>query len=126
MNKRLMVGLLSAVFVVAACGDSSSSAAPSAGGGGDLAGKTITVSGAFVDAEAQRFADTVKPFEDATGAKVTYNGDKTFEQAIVVQAAAGNTPDVGLLPQPGLLGKTGLHGAASMRRRSRAVIVGPR
>jgi alpha-glucoside transport system substrate-binding protein len=103
MNKRLMVGLLSAVFVVAACGDSSSSAAPSAGGGGDLAGKTITVSGAFVDAEAQRFADTVKPFEDATGAKVTYNGDKTFEQAIVVQAAAGNTPDVGLLPQPGLM-----------------------
>ncbi len=102
MNKRLMVGLWSAVLVAAACGSSTSSAAPSAGGG-DLAGKTITVSGAFVDVEAQRFADAVKPFEDATGATVTYNGDKTFEQSIVVQAAAGNTPDVGLLPQPGLM-----------------------
>ncbi|HEY5434693.1 MAG TPA: ABC transporter substrate-binding protein [Candidatus Limnocylindrales bacterium] len=106
MNKRLLVGLWSAVLVVAACGSSTGTPAPSSSGGGgstNLAGKTITVSGAFVDTEAVAFAAAVKPFEDATGAKVTYNGDKTFEQAIVVQAAAGNTPDVGLMPQPGLM-----------------------
>lgn len=67
----------------------------------DLTGKTIVVGGAFVDAEATAFADAVKPFEAATGAKVTYNGDKSFEQNLNVQVQAGNPPDVALLPQPG-------------------------
>jgi alpha-glucoside transport system substrate-binding protein len=101
MKKRLVVGLWSAAFVVAACGGSSNTEAPSGGGGGDLSGKTITVGGAFVDTEAQRFADAVKPFEDATGAKVVYSGDKSFEQNLNVQVQAGNPPDVALLPQPG-------------------------
>lgn len=102
MSKRLWVGLWSAIFVVAACSGGGASPAPSAdGGGGDLAGKTITVSGAFVDAEAERFAEAVKPFEDATGATVAYSGDKSFEQQLNVQVQAGNPPDVALLPQPG-------------------------
>ena len=67
----------------------------------DLTGKTITVGGAFVDTEADRFAETVKPFEDATGATVQYSGDKSFEQNLNVQVQAGNPPDVALLPQPG-------------------------
>ena len=67
----------------------------------DLSGKTIVVGGAFVDTEAAAFADAVKPFEDATGATVTYNGDKSFEQNLNVQVQAGNPPDVALLPQPG-------------------------
>ena len=76
------------------------SMAPSSGAM-DFSGKTITVGGAFVDVEAQRFADTVKPFEDATGATVVYSGDKSFEQNLNVQVQAGNPPDVALLPQPG-------------------------
>lgn len=100
MKKRLLVGLWSAAFIAAACGGTSSTAEPSPGGG-DLAGKTISVGGAFVDVEAQRFADAVKPFEDATGAKVVYSGDKSFEQNLNVQVQAGNAPDVALLPQPG-------------------------
>lgn len=101
MKKRLLVGLWSAAFIAAACGGTGGTAEPSSGGGGDLAGKTISVGGAFVDVEAQRFADAVKPFEDATGAKVTYSGDKSFEQNLNVQVQAGNAPDVALLPQPG-------------------------
>ena len=117
MKKRLLVGLWSAMFVVAACGGSSATTAPTtapaesmapgesapaeSSGAMDLTGKTITVGGAFVDVEAQRFADTVKPFEDATGAKVEYSGDKSFEQNLNVQVQAGNPPDVALLPQPG-------------------------
>ena len=101
MKKRLLVGLWSAAFIAAACGGTSGTAAPSSGGGGDLAGKTISVGGAFVDVEAQRFADAVKPFEAATGAKVVYSGDKSFEQNLNVQVQAGNAPDVALLPQPG-------------------------
>ena len=118
MKKRLLVGLWSAAFVFAACGGGTATTAPgsstapgastapgeSAGASSeamDLTGKTITVGGAFVDVEAQRFADAVKPFEDATGAKVEYSGDKSFEQNLNVQVQAGNPPDVALLPQPG-------------------------
>ena len=121
MKRRLFVGFWTATFVFAACGGSGGSPAASSGGSpaassggspaasaaaptgaaGDLKGKTITVGGAFVDAEAAAFADAVKPFEAATGATVVYNGDKTFEQNLNVQVAAGNPPDVALLPQPG-------------------------
>jgi len=118
MRSRLLVGLASALLVVAACGSGSSTPAPTeaptsggesmapesmapSSGMPDLSGTTITVGGAFVDVEAQRFADTVKPFEDATGATVQYSGDKSFEQNLNVQVQAGNPPDVALLPQPG-------------------------
>lgn len=106
MNKRLFVGLWTTAFIFAACSGGGGSAAPStgssaAGGGTSLSGKTITVGGAFVDTEATAFEAAVKPFETATGAKVTYNGDKSFEQNLNVQVQAGNPPDVALLPQPG-------------------------
>ena len=68
---------------------------------GISAGTTISVSGAFVDTEAAAFEAAVKPFEDATGVDVVYNGDKSFEQQLNVQVQAGNPPDVALLPQPG-------------------------
>ena len=115
MKKRLFVGLWATAFVFAACSGGGSTAAPtsapSAGGGSspaagssdgaDLAGTTITVGGAFVDTEAASFEEAVKPFEDATGADVVYNGDKSFEQNLNVQVQAGNPPDVAMLPQPG-------------------------
>ncbi len=114
MKKRLLVGLWSAAFVFAACGGGTATNSPGAStapgtstapgessGAMDLSGKNIVVGGAFVDTEAAAFADAVKPFEDATGATVTYNGDKSFEQNLNVQVQAGNPPDVALLPQPG-------------------------
>ena len=104
MKQRLFVGLSVAALMLTACGGGGSTAAPSSGGAGasaapssggagasagasagaaasggaDLKGKTVTVGGAFVDKEAIAFEAAVKPFEDATGVKVTYNGDKSF------------------------------------------------
>ncbi len=120
MKQRLFVGLWATAFVFAACSGGGGTAAPSvsapssgggtaapsvpapsAGGGVDLAGTTVTIGGAFVDKEAVAFEAAVKPFEDATGADVVYNGDKSFEQNLNVQVQAGNPPDVALLPQPG-------------------------
>ena len=119
MKKRLIVGLWTTAFVFAACSGGGATTAPSAAATTpapstgtpasvapstaalDLHGKTITVGGAFVDTEAAAFAATIKPFEDATGATVTYNGDKSFEQNLNVQVQAGTPPDIALLPQPG-------------------------
>ena len=113
--KRFLILTAAASIVLAACGGGASAApssAPSSGsstapeptpGGVDLTGKTINVYGAFVDTEAAAFADAMKPFEAATGAKVVYNGDKSFEQNLNVRVQAGNPPDVALLPQPGAM-----------------------
>jgi alpha-glucoside transport system substrate-binding protein len=102
MRAKLAVLVGAVALVATACGGSSATTAPAgSGGGGDLAGKTVTVGGAFVDVEATNFANAVKPFEDATGVKVVYTGDKSFEQNLNVQVQGGNPPDVGLLPQPG-------------------------
>ncbi len=102
MHRRLVAIAAALAIIVAACGDSGATSEPGGGGGDqDLSGTTVTVGGAFVDAEAERFEESVKPFEDATGVDVVYNGDKSFEQQLNVQVQAGNPPDVGMLPQPG-------------------------
>ena len=103
MQRKLAV-LVGVAALVAACGGGATSAPGASGSpaaGGDLSGKTVTVGGAFVDIEATNFEAAVKPFEDATGVDVVYNGDKSFEQQLNVQVQAGNPPDVALLPQPG-------------------------
>ena len=100
MRAKLSVLVGVAALVVAACGGGAT-ATPGGGGGGDLSGTTVTVGGAFVDTRPRRFAEAMKPFEDATGVTVEYSGDKSFEQQLNVQVEAGNPPDVALLPQPG-------------------------
>jgi len=65
--------------------------------------KTVTVFGAFVDEEARRFEEAIKPFEDRTGIKVVYEGSKDFETLINVRVEGGNAPDIAGLPQPGLM-----------------------
>ncbi len=70
---------------------------------GDLKGKTVKVFAGIVTPEDQAYKDSYKPFEDCTGVKVEYEGDKSFETQILVRAKAGNTPDIAIVPQPGLL-----------------------
>jgi len=65
--------------------------------------KVVTVFGAFVDEEARRFEEAIKPFETRTGIKVIYEGSKDFETLINVRVEGGNAPDIAGLPQPGLM-----------------------
>ena len=65
--------------------------------------KTVTVFGAFVDEEAYRFEEAIRPFEERTGIKVVYEGSKDFETLISVRVEGGNAPDIAGLPQPGLM-----------------------
>ena len=67
------------------------------------AAKSVTVFGAFVDEEARRFEEAIKPFEERTGIDVIYEGSKDFETLISVRVEGGNPPDIAGLPQPGLM-----------------------
>lgn len=70
---------------------------------GDLTGETVSVFTSIVTPEDQPHIDSYKPFEECTGAKVNYEGDRSFEAQLPVRIRAGNPPDVAYIPQPGLL-----------------------
>jgi len=65
--------------------------------------KVVSVFGAFVDEEARRFEEAIKPFEERTGIDVVYEGSSEFETLISVRVEGGNPPDIAGLPQPGLM-----------------------
>jgi alpha-glucoside transport system substrate-binding protein len=79
---------------------------------GDLTGKQISVYTGIVTPEDAPYMESYKPFEQCTGAKVNYVGDKAFETQILVRAKAGNPPDIAIVPQPGLLQQLVATGAA--------------
>lgn len=70
--------------------------------GEDLSGNTVTVFGAFVDTDAERFAASMVPFEEQTGIDVVYEGSGDFESLISVRVEGGDPPDLAAFPQPGL------------------------
>ena len=91
-------------MVVTACGDDDSTDTTADGGGGDqpFAGEVVNIFGAFVDADAAAFDDTVAPFEADTGIDVVYEGSGDFETQIGIRVEGGNAPDIAMFPQPGL------------------------
>ena len=103
--------LLLVVFalVAAACGDdggSDTTAAGGEGGGtaasGDLAGKDVTIFGAFTTVEADAANSVIKQFfNEPTGANAVYEGSESFEEQVKIRVDGGNPPDIALYPQPG-------------------------
>ncbi|HRQ36291.1 MAG TPA: ABC transporter substrate-binding protein [Chloroflexota bacterium] len=71
---------------------------------GEFTGTTVTVDGAFEgnDVDGVKFSESVKAFEEATGIKVNYIGNKEFEGSIAIRVGAGDAPDIVDFPQPGL------------------------
>jgi len=102
--------LLALALGAAACGGSSTK---TTGGSkadcaaytqyGDLKGKTVSVFTGIVTPEDELLKKTWAPFEKCTGATIKGTFDKSFETQILVQAKAGNPPDIAIVPQPGLL-----------------------
>jgi alpha-glucoside transport system substrate-binding protein len=70
---------------------------------GEFSGTAVTLVGVMVDDEIPKVEASLKPFEDATGIDVQYEGTKEFEATINVRVDAGDAPDVVDFPQPGLL-----------------------
>ncbi|HSH78407.1 MAG TPA: ABC transporter substrate-binding protein [Herpetosiphonaceae bacterium] len=69
---------------------------------GDYRGMTVTMMGPFVDVDAEKFAEAMRPFEEATGIDIQYEGTKEFESIINVRVEGGTPPDIADIPQPGL------------------------
>ncbi len=70
---------------------------------GEFKGTAVSMLGPMVDEEAVKFNEAVKPFEEATGIDVQYEGSKEFEPQAIVRVEADDPPDIMDFPQPGLL-----------------------
>jgi alpha-glucoside transport system substrate-binding protein len=68
---------------------------------GDFTGTEVTVDGPFTNPDDLRFFESMAAFEEATGIKVNYIGDKEFEARLSIAVDAGNAPDIADFPQPG-------------------------
>jgi alpha-glucoside transport system substrate-binding protein len=93
-------------LVVAACGDDDDDgdeATETTDGGGGGAGGTVTIFGAFVDAEAEAFETALAPFEEESGIDVQYEGTGDFNDLIRIRAEADDLADIVIFPNPGLL-----------------------
>ncbi len=84
------------------------------GGGGGSAGlggnvdnaqtdndKTVTILGAFGGDEEKSFTKSLADFTSRTGIKIQYTSDQDFTTTIKAKVKAGDSPDIGLFPQPG-------------------------
>jgi alpha-glucoside transport system substrate-binding protein len=72
---------------------------------GTFDGAEVTISGTILDIEADRLAEAWADFAECADIDVQYQGSGEFEAQIAVLAEGGNAPDIGIVPQPGLLGR---------------------
>lgn len=111
MKKLLVVAiplLLIGTFVFTGCSKKEEAVTEKAAPAADdpyaeVRGKVVTMAGPFVDNDAIKFEEAVKPFEDLTGIDIQYEGSKEFEASIGISMEGGNPPDIVDFPQPGLL-----------------------
>ena len=70
----------------------------------DLAGQKLTIWGPWREGgDQEQFLTVLAYFEDATGVDVEYGSSENYEQQAQIDAAAGSSANITLLPQPGLL-----------------------
>ncbi|HKV88333.1 MAG TPA: ABC transporter substrate-binding protein [Candidatus Dormibacteraeota bacterium] len=90
--KRSLVLSIAAMFTAVACGTSSSQNAG-----------TVHFLGVWSGQELQNWLAVLKPFEDQTGIKVSYEASRDQDAILTSRVAAGNPPDVAGAPSPALL-----------------------
>ncbi|WP_179872597.1 ABC transporter substrate-binding protein [Microcella indica] len=70
---------------------------------GTFDGESVEVYATIVEVEADDLVTSWSDFEDCTGITIDYVGTQEAETQINVRAAAGDAPDLMIIPQPGLL-----------------------
>src|SRR5690349_18184704 len=96
---RVLAAALGAMLVAVACG-SSTAAGPG----------TVSVLAEWSGQEQSNFMAVLKPFEDQTGIKVTYESTRDLTAVIKTRVAAGNPPDLAGVPNPQLLSQFATQG----------------
>ncbi len=89
---RALSVALAGIFTVAACG-----------GGGTTSAGTVHVIAVWSGQEQASFMAVLKPFEDQTGIKVSYESTRDEDAILTSRVAAGNPPDLAAAPSPQLL-----------------------
>lgn len=79
--------------------------------GGQKIGGTVSVLATWGGSEQDSFLAMVKPFEDATGVKVQYEGTRDINAVLTSRVQGGNPPDVAGLPGPGQMAQFATQGA---------------
>jgi alpha-glucoside transport system substrate-binding protein len=90
--RRSLVLSMAAIFTAVACGTGSSQNAG-----------TIHFLGVWTGQEQANWLAVLKPFEDSTGIKVSYEASRDQDAILTSTVAAGNPPDVAGAPSPQLL-----------------------
>jgi len=116
-SSRFLAPLFVIGLVLAACAPSPT---PTPGGPGvspgvpgeeDLTGQEVTVIGTWTDAEQEAFLAMVAPWEDQTGASVTYQGTRAINDILAAGIPTGVLPDLAGLPGPGQMAEYAAAGA---------------
>ncbi len=89
---RTLVLPVMAVLTAVACGTSSTQSAG-----------TVHVVAVWSGQEQANFMAVLKPFEDSTGIKVSYESTRDEDAILTSRVAAGNPPDLAAAPSPQLL-----------------------
>jgi len=66
-----------------------------------FAKNTVSVLGVWGGAERDAFIKTLEPFEAAAGVRVDFTGTRDLPAVLTTRVAAGNPPDISVLPNPG-------------------------
>jgi alpha-glucoside transport system substrate-binding protein len=74
---------------------------PAASGGTSLAGQKVTIIATWTGDEQKAFMSMVAPWEQQTGAKVSYTGTRDINTILATGVASGVLPDLAGLPGPG-------------------------
>ena len=77
--------------------------ATATGGGTEDGDGVVEIIGAFGGVEQDSFEKEIKGFEDESGIDIQYTGTQDFQTIISSKVRAGDTPDIGIFPQPGTL-----------------------
>ncbi len=70
-------------------------------GGSADGDKKVTILGAFGGAEKDAFQASIVDFEKSSGIDIQYTPDSDFTTTIKQKVNSGDSPDIGLFPQPG-------------------------
>lgn len=103
--------VIAALVVVAAAGVYYYGRRPGAQPAQQQIGGTVTVLGVWGGAELESFRAMVRPFEEATGVRVEFEGTRDLNAVLTTRIQGGNPPDVAGLPGPGQMAEFARGGA---------------